>query len=100
MKEKTDNQTLLRSLPGVDRILEWFKADPFFADVPRSTQVDTARSAIESLRVKILDPQAELPEEMLSESSIMLRIKEQVLSLIHISEPTRLLRRSRIPSSA
>mgnify|MGYP001827303306 FL=1 len=80
MKEKTDNQTLLRSLPGVDRILEWFKADPFFADVPRSTQVDTARSAIESLRVKILDPQAELPEEMLSESSIMLRIKEQVTS--------------------
>lgn len=80
MKEKTDNQTLLRSLPGVDRILEWFKADPFFAEVPRSIQLDTARSAIESLRVKILDPQAELPGEMLSESSIMLRIKEQVTS--------------------
>ena len=80
MKEKTDNQTLLRSLPGVDRILEWFKADPFFAEVPRSTQVDTARSAIESLRGKILDPQTELPGEMLSESSIMLRIKEQVTS--------------------
>ena len=80
MKETTDNQTLLRSLPGVDRILEWFKADPFFAEVPRSTQVDAARSAIESLRAKILDPQAELSGEMFSESSIMLLIKEQVTS--------------------
>ncbi len=82
MKETTDNQTLLRSLPGVDRILEWFKADPFFADVPRSTQVDAARSAIESLRAKILDPQTELSGEMLSESEIMLRIKEQVTSVM------------------
>ncbi len=80
MKETTDNQTLLRSLPGVDRILEWFKADPFFADVPRSTQVDAARSAIEVLRAKILDPHTELPAEIFSESSIMLRIKEQVTS--------------------
>ncbi len=80
MKETTDNQTLLRSLPGVDRILEWFKADPFFADVPRSTQVDAARSAIEALRTKILDPHTELPAEMFSEASIMIRIKEQVTS--------------------
>jgi L-seryl-tRNA(Ser) seleniumtransferase len=80
MKEVTDNQTLLRSLPGVDRLLEWFKADSFFAEVPRSTQVDAARSAIESLRAKILDMQAELPAEMFSESSIMLRIKERVTS--------------------
>lgn len=78
MKERTDNQTLLQSLPGVDRLLEWLKADPFFADVPRSTQVGAARSAIESLREKILDPQTELPGEMFSESSIVLRIKEKV----------------------
>ncbi len=80
MKEITDNQALLRSLPGVDRILEWFKADPFFADVPRSIQVSGARSAIEALREKILDPQTELPAETFSESSIMLRIKAQVTS--------------------
>ncbi|MBW2514235.1 MAG: L-seryl-tRNA(Sec) selenium transferase, partial [Deltaproteobacteria bacterium] len=80
MKETTHNQALLRSLPGVDRILEWFKADPFFAEVPRSMQVDAARSTIESLRVKILDSQTELPGEMFSESSIMQRIKTRVTS--------------------
>ena len=80
MKKATDNQTLLRSLPGVDRLLEWFKADSFFAEVPRSTQVDAARSVIESLRAKILDPQTELIGEMFSESSIMLLIKERVTS--------------------
>jgi L-seryl-tRNA(Ser) seleniumtransferase len=80
MQETTDNQTLLRSLPGVDRILEWFKADPFFSDVPRSIQVDAARSAIEALRTRILDPQTDLPGDMLSEKSIMTTIKAQVTS--------------------
>jgi len=78
MKEKADINKLLRTLPGVDRILEWFKADPFFSGVPRSIQVDTARSAIEALRAKILDPQGELPGNMFSEKSIIKRIKEQV----------------------
>jgi len=82
MKEKPDINKLLRSLPGVDRILEWFKADPFFSDVPRSIRVDAARSAIEALRAKILDPQVELPGEMFSESSIMEQIKEQVASVM------------------
>jgi L-seryl-tRNA(Ser) seleniumtransferase len=80
VKETADNQAHLRSLPGVDRILEWFKADPFFAEVPRSIQVDAARSTIESLRVKILTSQAELSAEMFSESSIMQGIKERVSS--------------------
>ena len=80
MKETTDNQALLRSLPGVDRILEWFKEDPFFSEVPRSIQVDAARSTIESLRVKILNSQAELPGEMFSQSSILQRIKTRVTS--------------------
>lgn len=80
MKETTDNQALLRSLPGVDRILEWFKEDPFFSEVPRSIQVDATRSTIESLRTKILNSQTELPGDMFSESSIMQRIKTQVTS--------------------
>ncbi len=78
MAEKPDINHLLRSLPGVDRILEWFKADPFYSDVPRSIRVDAARSAIESLRTMILDPQTALPGEMFSESSIMKQIKKQV----------------------
>jgi len=80
MKEKADINKLLRTLPGVDRILEWFKADPYFSDVPRSIQVDTARSAIEALRIKILDPQVELPGDMFSGSSILKQIKEQIVS--------------------
>lgn len=80
MKEKTETNKLLRTLPGVDRILEWFKNDPFFSDVPRSIQVDTARTAIEDLRKKILDPQTDLSGVIHSESSLLKQIKGQIVS--------------------
>ena len=80
MKETFDKQSLLRLLPGVDRILEWFKDDPFFADVPRSIQVNTARSVIDMLRAKILDSETELSGEAFSQASILPRIKTQVTS--------------------
>ncbi len=80
MKETFDKQGLLRLLPGVDRILEWFKDDPFFADVPRSIQVNTARSVIDMLRAKILDSKTELSGEAFSRASILPRIKTQVTS--------------------
>ena len=82
MIEKAEINKRLRSLPGVDRILEWIKMDPFFLDVPRSIQVDTARRAIEILRKKILDSQTELSEEMISETAIKKQIKEQIASVM------------------
>jgi L-seryl-tRNA(Ser) seleniumtransferase len=82
MKETSDKQNLLRSLPGVDRILEWTKMDLYFSDVPRSIQVDAARTIIEALRAKILDSQTELPRDIFAQASIMKMIKEQVGSVM------------------
>jgi L-seryl-tRNA(Ser) seleniumtransferase len=78
MTETSDKQNLLRSLPGVDRILEWIKTDPYFSDIPRSIQVGAARFTIEALRTRILDPQAELPGDVTAQASVMKMIKEQV----------------------
>ena len=80
MKNTGDKQHLLRALPGVDRILEWFKGDPFFEDVPRSTQVDAARCVMEALRAGILDSQKDFITETFSQAAITLRIKAQVTS--------------------
>jgi L-seryl-tRNA(Ser) seleniumtransferase len=82
MKETNDKQNLLRSLPGVDRILEWIKTDPYFSGIPRSIQVGAARFTIEALRTRILDSSAELSGDMLSEKSILKMIKEQAGSVM------------------
>ena len=82
MTETNHKQNLLRSLPGVDRILEWIKTDPYFSDIPRSIQVGAARFTIEALRARILDSSAELSGDMLSEKSILKMIKEQAGSVM------------------
>ena len=78
MKDHTALNALLRSLPGVDRILEWLKADPFFKKVPRALQVNAARSVVETIRDQIRNAEIELSPAVLSESSIVERIKQQL----------------------
>ncbi|MEW5909121.1 MAG: hypothetical protein AB1659_04910, partial [Thermodesulfobacteriota bacterium] len=43
-------QELLRMLPGVDRILELAKKEPFFSSHPKSLMVSSIRYVIETLR--------------------------------------------------
>jgi len=78
MKDHNVLNALLRSLPGVDRILEWLKADPFFKKVPRALQVNAARSVVETIRDQIRNAEIELSPAVLSESSIVERIKQQL----------------------
>jgi len=78
MNENAEIKNLLRSLPGVDRMLEWFKADPFFEEIPRSIQVGAARSVIEDLRTEILDSNSETDSEVISKASIRSRVKKMV----------------------
>jgi len=75
MNANSENKTLLRSLPGVDRMLEWFKADSFFEDIPRSIQVGTARSVIEAVRNTILSSSSEIAPEIISPEAILSRAK-------------------------
>jgi len=51
---------LLKSLPGVDRLLENIKTDTWFQDIPRSVKVAAAREAVERLRADILGADPEM----------------------------------------
>ena len=54
MEINSNQQDLLRKLPGVDRILESAGKDPGFNDLPKSVLVNSARDVIEDLRKTIL----------------------------------------------
>jgi len=76
MNDNSENKNLLRSLPGVDRMLEWFKAEPHFEGIPRSIQVAAARRVIETLRSEILASSSETDPEIIAKVSILGRVKE------------------------
>lgn len=82
MREKTDINQLLRSLPGVDRLLELLKKDPYFEDIPRSVQVTSARKEIEILRSKILDSESMAPHEAVDEVTLLQWVKKRVASYL------------------
>jgi L-seryl-tRNA(Ser) seleniumtransferase len=71
-------QSLLRRLPGVDHILEITKKDPFFADTPKSVLVRSIRNIIDDIRKQILEAAQSPTEESLSDSQILIRVKEAV----------------------
>ncbi len=50
-----DQQKLLRTLPGVDYLLELTRADPFFKTVPNSVVTRSIRLVVAELRKSILD---------------------------------------------
>jgi L-seryl-tRNA(Ser) seleniumtransferase len=68
----------LRKLPGVDAILEIAKADPFFADTPRSLLMRTIRSVIEDRRRAIIQRTREHPEGSFSERAITESVKHSI----------------------
>ncbi len=78
MKLSETQQMLLRRLPGVDRMLETAKADPFFQNIPVSVVTRSARNVIESFRVAILGSSADVPAAELLESSVAERIRQSV----------------------
>lgn len=78
MKLSTHQQRLLQMLPGVDRLLEKSKTDPFFENVPRKLLVDSIRAILEALRNNILadDPNLDMPN--LSEARIIEMVESRV----------------------
>jgi L-seryl-tRNA(Ser) seleniumtransferase len=71
-------QTLLRTLPGVDYILELSKADPFYNDIPKSVLVRSIRSVVENLRTIIMDGEQDITKIKLPDSIILERVKNRV----------------------
>jgi L-seryl-tRNA(Ser) seleniumtransferase len=75
MTKNDRTQIRLRSLPGVDRILESTKADPFFKTVPRAVLTRSIREVIENLRTGILKHPQDIPPENLTDTSILKNVK-------------------------
>jgi L-seryl-tRNA(Ser) seleniumtransferase len=78
MGKNNSRSGMLRSLPGIDRMLEQLKSDHFFDSVPRSVQVAAVRTVIEGLRSDILDNEKELSENALTEPALLRAIQKQV----------------------
>jgi L-seryl-tRNA(Ser) seleniumtransferase len=76
MKISDNQQTLLRMLPGVDQLLEQFKKDAFFEDIPKTVVVNSIRRTLDSQRHRILAADPGIVEQSLSNSRIMERVKE------------------------
>ncbi len=68
-------QALLSRLPGIDRLLETVKSDPFFTDMPKSVLLDSARKAVEGLRGAILANKGDISETSLSEEALVESIR-------------------------
>ena len=75
MKMNDRKQLLLRSLPGVDHILELTKADPYFETVPRTVLTHSIRDVIENLRIEILKTPHEIAQENLTDTFILKSVK-------------------------
>jgi L-seryl-tRNA(Ser) seleniumtransferase len=85
MKLSETQQMLLPRLPGVDRMLETAKADPFFRDIPLSVVTRSARTVIESLRADIIDNRAGITEAELSDASVIEKIRESAADAMFLN---------------
>jgi L-seryl-tRNA(Ser) seleniumtransferase len=75
MKLDQNQQALLRRLPGVDRILELAKSEPFFEDIPQSVLVNSIRATIEKQRDRILQNDPGMSEDHLTEPGMLEEVK-------------------------
>jgi len=66
----------LRSLPGVDHLLEGMKKDLWFADVPRSVRIAAAREAVDGFRSAILDEDPSVDESFLNDDQVLKQVKK------------------------
>jgi L-seryl-tRNA(Ser) seleniumtransferase len=69
---------LLRSLPGIDHLLERMQKDAWFAEVPRSVRIVSAREAIEALRSAILDGALTTDAVPLSAEKVLQHVRQAV----------------------
>lgn len=78
MKISENQQSLLRRLPGVDRVLERVKQEGLFPDAPVSTVTRSARQVIDSLRMAILGGEEGFSEQDLTDAVLMDKVRSAV----------------------
>ncbi len=78
MTDSTQQQTLLRQLPGVDRIRGLVEADPALHSVPAPLLVRSIRKVIEDLRSAILASDGTVTEQDLTDSRIRAAVNDRI----------------------
>ena len=73
-----NQQKMLRTLPGVDHVLERAGTVPFFENIPKTIMVNSIRNTLEILRDSILKKNRNISEESLSEDRIIKLVKVAV----------------------
>ncbi|MDZ7579850.1 MAG: L-seryl-tRNA(Sec) selenium transferase [Deltaproteobacteria bacterium] len=68
----------LRNLPGVDRVLELAKSDPFFEGVPRSVLIRSIRSVLDDRRRQIIAQDPVRSNDILADTAVMTGVKALV----------------------
>jgi L-seryl-tRNA(Ser) seleniumtransferase len=74
----SNQQALLRKLPGVDHLLELTAADVFFKDIPSVVVVNSIRSLIDAKRQSILNDDPSTHKDSLSDSHLIDAVKDAV----------------------
>ena len=80
MDEK--QQKLLRSLPGIDRILEISKNESFFINIPKAVLVTAARIAVDEQRIAILNSIDTCDNRDITDSFILRFVKKHVQQIM------------------
>ncbi|NNL77578.1 MAG: L-seryl-tRNA(Sec) selenium transferase, partial [Desulfobacterales bacterium] len=71
MTLSANQQKMLRTLPGVDHVLELFKTQPLDERIPKTVVVNSIRNILESHRKSILAGDHNIREESLSDTCII-----------------------------
>jgi len=71
-------QSLLRSLPGVDHIIEQINIRALFENTPKSVVMQSIRTVIATLRREILDGGLHTAAENLDDAAVLVRVTEAV----------------------
>ena len=85
MELSKKQQDLLQRLPGIDFILENAKDEPFFANIPKSILVRSARSVVEDLRTDIINGGKEIIDESRDLSLLLEKIKGSVKNIMQLN---------------
>ena len=72
-------QPLLRSIPGVDHLLDITDKDPHYKEVPRSVLIRCIRDALEALRQDILSGVPNISATDLTDTAVMATVKKKVM---------------------
>ncbi len=72
-------------IPGVDKILEMVKADPFFQDIPKSVTLIAVRGVIEGLRKNITENAEPVDECLLTRISVLEKVRQNVSRLMALN---------------